>query len=180
MEAVINFIKEFLTQEYESLIHLRTESDTNLIESDLKTLNNFFQCLDSGLHLSSSRTIENRDTVLRQLQKRVLFQIKQYTHSTLSKVYRVYLSSSFLGDHDYFTNFYIAETEKGFKIIARYNLCNACNGTGIIANFICNECSGLGWRWRGGQKLDTLGTLIMVRRFHPPIDIQHLQEYQSV
>lgn len=170
MESAITFVKQFLTQEYKALIYLRTESDVNLIETTLETLNNFFQCLDSGLCLSSSRTIENRDTVLRQLQPRVLFQIKQYTHSTLGTIHRVYLSSSFFGDHDYFTNFYIAETEKGFKIIARYNLCDACNGAGNIRGFICNECHGLGWKWRGGQQLDTLGSLIMVRQFELPID----------
>jgi hypothetical protein len=179
METVITFITEFLSQEYRTIINLRAESDTRLIETDLDTLNQFFQGLNSGLSLSSLQTLEDRGSVVRQLQPRVLFQIKQYDHFTLGTIYRVYLSSSFRGDRDYFTNFYLADTEKGLKIIARYNLCNDCNGIGTRAGVSCQECSGLGWKWRGGQQLDTLGASIAVRKFEPPIDIQHLQEYES-
>lgn len=164
MEIVKIFIKNFSDQEYKTLIHIRTESDTNLVETDLATLNQFFHGLNSELYLSSSRTIENQGSVLQQLQPRVLFQIKQYTHPTFGTIYRAYLSSYYHGDTDYFTNFYITNTNKGLKIIARYNQCTECDGTGTISGMRCNECQGIGWRWRGGQELNQLGKLVIVSK----------------
>ncbi|MEG4633572.1 hypothetical protein QUB56_29015 [Microcoleus sp. AR_TQ3_B6] len=180
METVIAFIEEFIAQEYKASVALTTEPDLHLLETDIEILNQFFQGLDSGLNISSSRTLEEQDRVIRQLQPRVLFQIKQYAHSTLGTIYRVYLSSTFREDRDYFTNFYIANTGKGLKIVARYHICNTCNGKGKSADIICDECHGFGWKWRGGQQLNILGTLVTVRKFEPPIDGQHLQEYESV
>ena len=165
MEEIIRFIQNFVAKEYEVMIQIRTESDTSLIETNLNSLNQFFQDLDSGLYLSSSRRLEERDTVLKLFQPRVLFQIKQYTHSTLGSIYRVYLSSPFRGDHSYFSNFYIANTEQGLKIISLYNLCNYCKGVGTRAGFLCDECHGFGWNWRGGQKLESLGTFVTERQF---------------
>jgi hypothetical protein len=179
MEEVIRFIQNFIIREYEVMIQIRTESNTHLVAINLKILNQFFQGLYSGLHLSSLRTLEERNTVLAQLQPRMLFQIKQYTHSTLGTIYRIYLSSPFRGGCNYFTNVYIANTQKGLKIIARYNLCNDCNGMGNRTGVVCNECHGLGWNWRGGQQLYPLGEPIAVWKFAPPIDLQHLQEYES-
>jgi hypothetical protein len=170
MEEVIQFIQNFVAQEYEVMIQIRTVADTQLVTTNLNTLNQFFQGLNCGLNLSSSRVLEERDIVLGQLQPRVLFQIKQYAHSTLGTIYRVYLSSPFRGDNSYFTNLYITHTEKGLKIIARYNICDDCKGKGNRAGILCNECQGAGWNWRGGQRLQSLGALIAVRQFALPID----------
>jgi hypothetical protein len=180
METVITFVKNFIVHEYKAIIDLRTEVDTRLIETEIEILNRFFQGLNSGLYLSSSRTLEDQDKVIKQLQPRVLFQIKQYTYSTLSTIYRVYLSSTFSGDRNYFTNFYITNTNKGLKIVACYNICNTCNGQGHLADVICDECHGFGWKWRGGQQLNILGVLVTVRKFEPPSDRRHFQEYESV
>ncbi|WAK03975.1 hypothetical protein [Methylobacter sp. YRD-M1] len=170
MEEVIRFIQDFTAQEYEVMIQIRTEPDTRLVEKNLNALNQFFQGLHSGLNLSSSRTLEERDTVQKQLQPRVLFQIEQYAHPLLDTIYRIYLSSPFYGSRSYFTNFYIANTEKGLKIISRYNICNDCHGQGSRAGSLCNECHGFGWNWRGGQQLQSLGTLVAVRHFAHPAD----------
>ncbi|NTW49009.1 MAG: hypothetical protein HGB19_04605 [Chlorobiales bacterium] len=170
MEEVVRFIQKFVVQEYEVMIQIRTESDTHLVTSNLNALNQFFQGLNSGLNISPSRTIEERDTVIGQLQPRILFQIKQYAHLSLGTIFRVYLSSPFRGDHNYFTNLYIANTENGLKIIARYNLCTDCNGTGNHDGVLCDECHGFGWNWRGGQQIESSGALLNVRQFSLPIN----------
>lgn len=172
MDQVIRFIQSFVNQEYEVMIQIRTESDTLLVENNLNRLNQFFQGLHSGLNLSSSRTLEERSQVISQLQPRILFQINQYSHASLGTIYRVFLSSPFWGDHNYYTNFYIANTPKGLKIIARYNICNNCNGMGYKAGFLCSECQGFGWNWRGGQKLQSLGELVEERELSHTIDRQ--------
>ncbi len=168
MEEVIQLIQSFLTLEYEANIQSRTEPETSLVRTTLDKLNHFFQGLDSGIHLSSSRVLEYPETVKSQFQPRVLFRIEQYDHLTLGAFYRVYLSSSFRGDQKYFTNLFVANTENGLRIISRYNLCDFCDGRGQRAGFLCDECHGLGWNWRGGQKLELLGELIETRQFALP------------
>jgi hypothetical protein len=160
MEEIIRFIRNFIAKEHEVMIQIRTELDIPLVEANLNSLNQFFQGLDSDLYLSSSRTLEELDKVLELFQPRTLFQIKQYIHPVLGSIYRVYLSSPFRGDHRYFSNFYIANTVQGLKIIAHYNLCNYCSGIGNRAGIVCDECHGFGWNWRGGQKLEELGELV--------------------
>lgn len=179
MEEVVELIQNFVVQEYEVLIKIRTESDVPLIEMKLNALNQFFQGFGftSDLTISSSRNLEEREAVISQLQSRVLFQIKQYTHSTFGDIFRVYLSSPFRGDNSYFSNFYIAKTDKGLKIISRYNICSNCNGQGNRSGLICDECHGFGWNWRGGVEIDFLGELVSLQKFTPPIDKQHLQDY---
>jgi len=172
MEQVTRFIQNFVNQEYEVMIQIRTESDTLLVDNNLNRLNQFFQGLNSGLNLSSSRTLEERSQVMSQLQERILFQINQYSHASLGTIYRVFLSSPFYGDHSSYTNFYIANTEKGLKIIARYNICNNCEGLGYKTGFLCDECQGFGWNWRGGQKFESLGELVAERELSRTIDRQ--------
>ena len=170
MEEIIKFVQSFVAQEYEVMIQIRTESDTSMVKTSLNSLNQFFQGLDSDLYLSTSRKLAERDTVLGLLQPRVLFKIEQYAHSTFDLIYRVFLSSTFRGDHRYFSSFFIAHTERGLKIIARYNFCNDCKGVGKQKEFLCEECHGLGWNWRGGQKLESLGELVAARQFTPSLD----------
>ena len=170
MEKVIRFIHNFLTQEYEVMIQMRTEPDVLLTEHNLNSLNQFFQELHSGLNLSSSRTMEERTTVIRQLQPRILFQINQYVHASLGTIYRVYLSSPFWGDNNYYVNFYVVNTEKGLKIVSRYIICYNCNGTGYCAELLCDECQGFGWNWRGGKKIESLGKLVTERKFKHTIN----------
>jgi hypothetical protein len=168
MEDIIRFVQNFVTQEYEVMIQIRAESDTSLVISNLNKLNEYFEGLNSGLHLSSSRVVEDRNDVLGQLQPRVLFKIEQYANPALGAIYRVYLSSEFRGDQNYFSNFFIANTEKGLKIIARYTLCDYCKGVGTRKGILCDECHGLGWNWRGGEKLEQLGEKVATREFALP------------
>jgi hypothetical protein len=178
MNDVIEFMKDFINQEYETLIHIRTELDAGLVETKINILNRFFQGLNSGLYLSNSRTLEAKEVVISQLQPRKLFQVKQYLHPTIGILYRGYLSSSFYGDQDYFANFFIAATERGLKIISRYHLCNTCNGAGHLRDNPCMECHGFGWQWRGGSQLNILGEFVAVQQFQSPSDMDHLHDYQ--
>jgi hypothetical protein len=168
MEDVIEFIQSFLTLEYEANVQLRTEPETSLVETTLRNLNQFFRGLDSTMHLSSSRVLEDPEEVKNLFQPRVLFRIEKYIHATLGPIYRAYLSSPFRGGEDYFTNLFVTNTENGLKIISRYNLCTLCHGTGQREGRVCDECHGMGWNWRGGRKLDLLGELVETRQFTQP------------
>jgi len=168
MDEVIQFIQSFLSLEYEANIQSRSEPDTSLVETTLNNLNRFYRGLDPGISLSSSRVLEDPETVKTQFQPCVLFRIERYNHMTLGALYRIYLSSSLRGDESYFTNLFVANTDNGLKIISQYNLCNYCDGTGRRKSRICDECHGMGWNWRGGQKLDLLGELVETRQFTQP------------
>jgi hypothetical protein len=168
MDDVIKFIQSFLALEYEANIQSRCERDTTLVETTLHNLNQLFRGLDPAISLSSSRMLQDPQTVKSQFQPRVLFRIEQYDHLTLGALYRVYLSSSLRGDEKYFTNLFVANTENGLRIIARYNLCDYCDGSGQRARRVCDECHGMGWNWGGGQKLDLLGELVETRQFTQP------------
>jgi hypothetical protein len=168
MEDVVHFIQNYVCHEYEVMIQIRTEADVDRLTTNLNNLNQFFRGLNSGLHVSSSRKIENRNDVIEQLQPRVLFKVEQYNHPTLGQLFRVYVSSPFQGDNSYFTNFFVADTDDGLKIIARYTLCEYCKGIGSKTGFPCDECRGLGWNWRGGVRLEILGDLIASKQLSSP------------
>ena len=170
MEQVSQFIQAFIALEFDVTVQLRTESDAVLIEKKLNTLNSMFHGLPSGLHLSTVRTLEKLDDVLVQVQPRVLFEIKQYKHELLGPLYRVYLSSHFHGDNTCFCNFYVAAIEQTLKIIARYNVCNECNGTGLHGGVSCDECVGIGWNLRGGTAFESIGDVITSKVFAVPVE----------
>lgn len=170
MEQVSQFIQAFIALEFDVTVQLRTESNAALIEKKLNTLNSMFHGLPSGLHLSTVRTLEQLDDVMAQVQPRVLFEIKQYKHALLGPLYRVYLSSHFHGDNTCFCNFYVAAIEQELKIIARYNVCNECNGTGLHSGVSCDECVGIGWNLRGGTAFESLGDVVASKAFAVPVE----------
>ncbi len=169
MEKVSQFIQAFIALEFDVTVQLRTESDAALIEKNLNALNEKFHGLPSGQHLSTVRTLENPEDVRAQVQPRVLFEIKEYKHALLGPLYRVYLSSHFHGDNTCFCNFYVAAIEQELKIIARYNVCNECHGTGQHGGASCEECAGIGWNLRGGTAFESIGDVVASKVFAVPV-----------
>ncbi|HPH69665.1 MAG TPA: hypothetical protein PLF40_28130 [Kofleriaceae bacterium] len=170
MEAAVQFTTAFASLEYEVMVQLRTDANAPQIENNLTKLNAMFHGLASGLHLSEQRKLEDKATVEGLLQPRIIFSIKQYSHATLGDLYRVYTSSHFRGDNTCFSNYYVATMEGGLKIIARYNICNECNGSGKHGSEVCDECDGIGWNLRGGTKLESIGDVVAERTFATPVE----------
>lgn len=180
MEEVITFLEDFIGEEYKTIIALHTESSDDIFEAKRSKLDSHFAMgLDSELYRSSSKNLNDLDKTLRTFQSRILFQVKRYDYPVFHGLYRAYMSSTWRGSNSYFTNFFIGNIDSNLRIVAQYNICNDCNGTGWQNDVYCEECCGFGWNWRGGLKLEALDKPCEVLKIQPPADPIHLKDYES-
>lgn len=180
MEEVLAFLEAFVKEEYETIIALHTEPNDDIFEAKCSRLNNLLvKDLDSELYRSSAKNLESVEKVLRTYQPRILFQVKQYNHPIFHELYQAYMSSTWRGSNHYFTSFFIGKVANSLKVLAQYNICNECNGTGWQDDYHCEECNGFGWNWRGGFKLKELGKLVDVCKFQPPDNPTQITEYKA-
>jgi len=166
MEDAINFIKQFIDEEYEALVAQWTEHDNSVFKTKRRELNRFYGP-DITPEINRPRSVDKRwfekaKKYLDMIQPRILFQVKQYEHPTLGNLYRCYVSTTQRSNSTYFACLYVAHTEQGLKIVAQYN----------------TDFEG-GWDWSGGVKLETLGKLIEVRKFQAPTEPENLKEYEA-
>ena len=163
MEDAIHFIQAFISKEYEALIAQWTEPDNSLFKTKRREVNSFYGP-DLATEVNRPRSVDDKwfkgaKKYLDMIQPRILFQVKQYEHSTLGNLYRCYVSTTQRSNTTYFACLYIAKTEQGLKIVAQYN----------------TDFEG-GWNWRGGVKLETLAKLIEVRKFQAPTDPENRKD----
>lgn len=110
------------------------------------------------------------------LAPRILFQIKAYRHPNLGRLYRLYMSAPTRprsGNAGYYTNFYASDTGSGLKVIARYDLDLLPDQPGERIRM-----DRLSWIFAGGVSLETLGSLLEVKKFQAPGQKEHLAEYE--
>lgn len=178
IEAATGFIKAFIKEEYEALVSQYTERNSEIFQGKLEKLKKFYAPgilpdVNRSPFTSERWFEEGKKTVESVLAPRVLFQVKEYEHPTLGKIYRCYVSNTTTArnnQHSYFANFYLTDRKDGLKIVAKYH----------IDREITNLDGGLeGWNNRGGIELETLGKLNEVRKFQEPSDPKHLAEYQA-
>lgn len=172
----------FATALYEAMIAKYTEREEEIFRSKVRQVAQFLGS-DVDVMLARPSSPNNRwFTVGKEMVQsgtivpmRVL-QIKEYQHPTLGALFRIYASSTLNPTHkplDYATNFYVAATRGALKIISRYdNDILPQESSRIVAG-------GLSWMHYGGMALDTLGSLIRVRKYHPPHSQAQLEEYES-
>lgn len=184
MEEAIDFIRAFIKKEYEALVAQWSERRDDIFAAKKRDVQRFY---GRGLIAKANRPTPSDDEwfekgaeQLDMLQPRVLFQVKYYRHPTFGDLYRCYVSSTTkFDDAEYFSCLYVANTEHGLKIVAQYNLCFTCNGTGMQGGKSCPDCNFNGWNWRGGVKLETLGKLVEVRKFQAPDHPEQMKEYNA-
>lgn len=178
IEAVTSFITEFINQEHEAHVAYYAERDYQTFVQKRDRFNAFF---GPGLHVNMYRD-QNESEVwftkgaqsIDVIVPRVLFLIRRYTTPQLGDLYRCYTNyfKRYDPEADYFTNFFVAETEAGLKIVAQYTLDSSGE-----AEDLCDR--GLCWQWKGGVKITELGELVEERKFRAPDDDTHRAEYES-
>jgi len=184
MDAAINFIHTFIETEHEAHVAQYTERDDAAFARKIAKLQEFYEDMRPEPRRAPGKTEEwfvKAQGGLASVAPRVLFQVKHYIHPNLGDLYRNY-TSDYLTSGDmaiYFANFYVTDIGHGPKIVSKYLICFACNGTGKVDDEPCNECGGLGWLHSDGLELKKLGTLAETRQFRPPDDPIQQEEYAA-
>jgi hypothetical protein len=185
MDEVIGFIKQFIQAEYEAEVARFSEPDYDVFSEKAERVD---ACYVPDLYGTVSRPMSLPAAVFEKMKRqaaevtpRVLFEIRQYQHPKLGALYRCYLSDRRRRPEgtSYFDNKFVASTEEGLKIIASYERCDACQGSGKVDGERCRECELEGWRMGAGAKLRALGPLVERRKLTPPTDPQDLPLYEG-
>jgi hypothetical protein len=111
----------------------------------------------------------------------LLFQVKEYEHPKLGRIFLCYFSI-LTRDADadvtaYHLGYWVQRTKDGLKFISLTDYCPACHATGVFQGKKCPECHGAGWNHRDGIKIGDPGKLVAVRKLEAPTDPDSLEEY---
>jgi hypothetical protein len=174
VEKVIKFIRKYCEEDYRVTLARLTERDYDKYERRRARITPYFL---SGVDDGQRRHPDTSDAWFKTSEKRVkdgaltkrkLFQVKLYRHPLFNKLYRAYLGPNKIYPNDpiYDLNLFIAEMDGTLKIVSRYmfNRFPKRQSSAYISD------NGLLWNYESGKKIDTLGTLLQVRKFQAPDD----------
>lgn len=183
MDDATVFIQDFVELDFALRNEQWTEANDQLFQSHLANLNShYFGNIRSNINRENpvpQNKLAEGKKYLQTLQKKKIFQIKEYKHNEYYKLYCAYLSSDFIGGDDYFIKIYYSLIKDKFKIIAIYYKCFDCNGTGLNGNKECEECEGKGWVWQGGVKINIKEKPKHVVKLLKPANTVDFMEYES-
>jgi hypothetical protein len=185
MEKAIEFVQEYLEEEYRTIIALYTERDQDKYKHQKAKLDAFSipEVEDEQLSRASAPSEEFFDVGEGNVNaglivKRSLFQIKLYKHPEFGELYRVYLGPfrCFSKTPIYDINLFVTEVAGELKVVARYKFNRFPNRQS--QTYIADN--GLIWNYQSGKQIETLGTLLDARKFQAPDDRYGvLVEYKS-
>lgn len=180
MDDVIAFARDLIAAEFDALVAKFTEPDEARFGALVAGLQTRF---DYEIQRDFQRNADDPSffdkgarAVERMLAPRTLFQVKAYRcpdHPTLFRVYVGPAVRSRSAPARYSTNFYLAPSARGLRVIARYDVQMTDRGMTLITS------GGVSWLWMAGEKLSSLGDLAEVRKIEPPDDPAHRAEYEA-
>ncbi len=177
IEVAVEFIKAFIEKEYQALVSQYTERDEAIFQAKVAELEAYYEPdIPSMLNRPNPPDEEwfelGKQSVEQSLTPRILFQIKEYEHPSLGKLYRCYVGQNFRARNNnqahYILNLYVAQKDGGLKIVSKYH---------IDRNKTTLDTGLDSWSYRDGIELETLGNLLEVRKFREPTPPEQLAEY---
>ena len=185
MDAIVEFIRDFISAENAALYAQYAERSQTAFLKKLDHLRTFYaegvapDVNDPGKR--DAAFFKECAESLDEVKPRLLFQVKHYEHPKLGDLYRAYVSNNTRSGKRslYFANIYVAGKGKERRIIANYVLCRDCAGLGKVDGKKCPECKGAGWLKAGGAQIPKLDKPVEVRKFLAPDKPEHLIEYEA-
>lgn len=184
IDEAVRFFNEFAKAERAALLALWTNHDDQATDKAIDALNLGFFTGDlqgevDGPPERDAEYFKNKREQPDANKERSLFKVARYEGGKGGDVFRAYMSSTWKESDTYFTSLYAAERKGELRIVAQYNRCTECNGTGKVGKKKCPECGGSGWNWRGGEKIGDLGKPKEVRKLAEPADEQDRLDYEA-
>lgn len=183
IDSAVEFFQGFIAKEREAEVALANERDDAVFEALVDELNTFYTGdIATTIYREPEADEASFSFYQRKLQGRktpILFKVARYAGPRGAALYRAYASSNLEADDTYFTTYWAKVKRGKLKIVAQYNRCTECQGTGKVNGRTCPECKGRGWNWRGGEHIDDPGKPEEVRKLQPPADPQDLADYEA-
>jgi hypothetical protein len=167
IDKAVDFIQEYLEAEYQAFIIAHVERDDDIAEEHLDELYERFY--EAGMRAAVQRPYEPddsffwlKDEVSEKIQRRVLFQVKQYEHPKHGKLFAAYVSDVFPGADSYGLRLFFLPEGNRFKIVSGYDW-----------NRRKTE-----WEHSSGFEIDEPGKIKAARKLRPPKSAADLAEYE--
>lgn len=168
MEEVISFLKKYVQQEYDTFVTVHTEKDDETAEDAIDKLYDEFY--GPGMRARVQRPMNpsknffwGKKEINKKLQKRLLFQVKQYEHPKRGDLFAGYLSDVFPGSTGYGSMVYIKQEGDTWQ---------------IIADHAWNR-DQMEWEHTSGEELKSPGKLKGKKKLQPPTLKEDLQDYEA-
>ena len=184
MNEAVAFMGRFIEFECLTAKLIYTEESDEVVEAKLDELAEFYAL---GARPDVYRMPKNdREYFIKgrefakSVSPRVLFQIKQYDHPVYGEIYRCYVSHYLRPGNTavYNANLYVLHSNNNLRIISKYTICTACQGTDRVDGEVCPECELDGWNHSNGVEFEELGMQKGVLKIRPPDDPVQRTEYE--
>jgi hypothetical protein len=184
MDDIIAFLKAFVAADLaarRAVYAARSDAD---FDAKVRELDAFYDQRQGPMGFDEIRPPNADPAVLeeslRRVGPRIVFLIRRYRHGEFGDLWRCYVSSGVTGAVTrYFESLFVARTDKGFRVVARWRICLACRGAGESGGQTCAMCAGDGWEPGGGGELGDLGAPVETLRLEAPTDPVNLKDYES-
>lgn len=168
MEEAISFLKKYVQQEYETFGIVHTEKDDEVAEAAIDKLYDEFY--GPGMRARVQRPMSpsknffwKKKEIGEKLQKRLVFQVKQYEHPKRGDLFAGYLSEVFPGSTGYGAMVYFTKQDGSWQIIADHAW----------------DRDEMKWEHTSGEELKSPGKLKEVKKIKPPTLKEDLQDYEA-
>jgi hypothetical protein len=186
MNDVITFLRAFADAECQTRTAKYVEPDDKKYIKQMKAWDAMFGGdLSSGLSRprgapASKYASADYVEAAERVQPRTVFAVARYKHGK-SSVYRAWMGDSELGSRGegMTQNLYVEKDGGELKVVAVYDVCSNCMGSGTAGGKSCSACDG-GWVHRNGATFKKLGAPAEVKKLKPPSDPVYKPAYDAI
>lgn len=155
MAAADEFMRDFITKEYEAL-RAKYGDPKEVFVPKLQAVNALFTrdvTTKSGITRTSSANLDALRPHQSAIVRRRVLSARDLTHPKLGALSEYVLTSPEGGDGPE-AKYYVREADAGMRIVSYYLWCRDCSGSGRINGKTCSHCHGSGWTYADGLTVD--------------------------